>query len=91
MANTLGSSEILVGTIVSSGIMACDLLLIRKLFFNMGVRLERISNQEKYAFYFQNKDLLDLVGINDLDSYSMDQLKEMVSYKRRKGLTRKRK
>lgn len=92
----LATNELMLGTCLGSILLAVDIIGLRKLFFYVASSVPVLENQEKYNFYFENKNILgSYVSINELDNYSLEYLKKLVSYEKKsnskaKQLKRKR-
>ena len=80
-----GNNDLLaVGAIGGSALMVMDIILLKKLFKNLSYKLNRFDDQEKYNFYFKNKDILgSYISINELDDCSISEIKEIVSWKKK--------
>lgn len=88
----INDETLLFGTIASSSIIAIDIILFKKLFKNLSSQISLFEDQEKYQYYFKNKETINkYITINELDDYSLSELKKVVNLKNKIKTKTKRK
>ena len=84
LAFSFDNHMLVLGAIGGSALLGTDIILFKELYKDLVRELNKFYDQEKYDYYFKNKDVLDgYVNINELDDCSFSEVRDMVSWKKK--------